>query len=332
MSKKMWATYVTMTKNFYGDYKDPFPLEQEAWDEILVHLSKKGYNTIVLDICDSMIWKSHPEISVEGAWSHEKMKAEVKKANDLGLTVIPKINFSAHHDCWLGEYSRMLCTPIYYGVCRDLIKEICEVFDTPEYVHIGRDEESYVMAQSSEFVCYRQHALLWHDLRFFIDCVKENGSKAWIWADFLMNHPEEFRKHIKPDEVLLSPWQYYAMYEENFRPITYSEKDYNWYTSGVYKNSGFKFIEEEPICANYRKEVIPALKDGYSLVPTTSYFFKCDHNHEDTIRWFSEVESMDNLVGFMDAPWKQTTMACLPEFKESVDLLMEARKKLNFDL
>ncbi|MBQ1229154.1 MAG: uracil permease, partial [Firmicutes bacterium] len=41
----------------------------------------------------------------------------------MGITIIPKLNFSTNHDVWLGEYSRMVSTSIYYGVCRDLIND-----------------------------------------------------------------------------------------------------------------------------------------------------------------------------------------------------------------
>lgn len=329
MKNPMCAVYVSMTGNIQGDSKRPWSLDQEAWDSILLHAVKNGYNTILLDVCDGLTWKSHPEISIEGAWSHEKMKAEIKKAAAMGITIIPKLNFSTNHDVWLGEYSRMVSTSIYYGVCRDLINEICEVFDSPEYVHIGMDEESYVMAGYLNFVCYRQHDLLWHDLRFFIDCVKDNGATPWMWADFMIYHPEEFRAHIKPDEILLSPWQYFAMYEENFSPITRTEADYKWYTTGVYKNSGIKYVEEDPLCLKYRQEVIPAMNDGYNVVPTTSYYFKCECNHDDTVRWFSEKAPKERIAGFMDAAWIDTTKENLSEILEGMDRLAAARKKYN---
>lgn len=328
MEKMMWAAYMCMTKNMWGDFKDPFNLDDKVWDESLEFLKEQGYNTIVLDIGDGMEWKSHPEISLEGAWSQERMKVEIKKAADMGLTIIPKINFSTTHDCWLGDYQRMVSTEIYYTVCKDLIKEVCEVFGNPEYVHIGMDEEGHVMAKTHNFVCYRQHDLLWHDLKFLCNCVKENGATPWIWADFMINHPEDFRKHFTPDEIILSPWQYYSMYEEHFTPITNTEAEYIWYTTGVFKNSGFKYIEEDPICANYRKEVIPAMEDGFKVVPTTSTCFNSEYNHDDTLRWFKEKAPQDKIIGFMDAPWTQEiTNENMDKFKESVSCLIKSRGK-----
>lgn len=325
--KMMWAAYVCMTQNMWDDYKKPWCLEDKAWDETLMHLSAKGYNTVVLDIGDGLIWKSHPEIALSGAWSHERMKAEVKKAKDLGLTVLPKLNFSTLHDCWLGVYDRMVATPVYYGVCRDLINEICELFDTPEYVHLGMDEENYKMTSRYHFACYRQHDLMWHDLKFLCDCVSQNGSTPWIWADIMQNYPEGFREHFRPDEILLSPWQYFALYEEHFNPITRTPEDYKCYTTGIWKNCGFTYIEEDPHCVTYRQEVIPAMNDGFKVVPTTSFCFRCEWNHDDTLRWFKEKAPQDKIIGFMDAPWEQTTMACLDKIKTSTNALMTAKDK-----
>lgn len=60
------------------------------------------------------------------------MRKEVERLRAMGFEVIPKLNFSTSHDVWLGDYSRMISTPTYYRVCRDLIEEVAEVFK-PKY-------------------------------------------------------------------------------------------------------------------------------------------------------------------------------------------------------
>ena len=77
-------------------------------------------------------------------WGLLKLMERAGKISDLkrqvSFELIPKLNFSACHDIWLKDYSRMLSTPIYYEVCRDVIQEVCEVFK-PRYFHLGMDEE-----------------------------------------------------------------------------------------------------------------------------------------------------------------------------------------------
>ena len=69
------------------------------------------------------------------------MRAEVKRLREMGLEPIPKLNFSTCHDTWLGPYARMVSTPKYYEVAKDLIAETIELFDKPRLFHLGMDEE-----------------------------------------------------------------------------------------------------------------------------------------------------------------------------------------------
>ena len=59
------------------------------------------------------------------------------------------------------------------------------------------------------------------------------------------------------------------------------------------------------------EEVIPAINDGFRVVPTTSVCFRCEWNHDDTLRYFKEKAPQDKIIGFMDAPWQQSTMASM---------------------
>ena len=58
--------------------------------------------------------------------------AELERLKNMGFKLIPKLNFSSCHDIWMKEYSRMVSTEPYYQVCADLIKEVCEIFESPE--------------------------------------------------------------------------------------------------------------------------------------------------------------------------------------------------------
>ena len=58
----------------------------------------------------------------------------------------------------------MLATSIYYRVCEDLIKEVAELFDYPEYFHLGMDEEDASNQSYMSYCCIRQKDLWWHDV------------------------------------------------------------------------------------------------------------------------------------------------------------------------
>src|SRR5690606_38528745 len=140
----------------------------------LKEMAAVGMNMVVLNIGDSIQYESHPEISIKNAWSHEKLKSELAKCRSLGIEPIPKLNFSACHDLWLGKYSRMLSTDIYYEVCRDIINEVCVLFDYPRFFHLGMDEETANHQRNLKYAVIRQYDLWWGDLYFLIGQVEKN--------------------------------------------------------------------------------------------------------------------------------------------------------------
>ena len=126
-----------------GRYSDVMVTEYDVWREIIDFLPTQGINMLMIDLGEAIQYESHPELACEGAWSKEKMRQELDYIRSLGITPIPKMNFSTLHDVWLKEYSFMVSTPTYYKVVGELIDEACELFDYPAYFHIGMDEETY---------------------------------------------------------------------------------------------------------------------------------------------------------------------------------------------
>lgn len=141
-------------------------------------MQARGVNMVVLDLGDAVRYDSHPEIAVDNAWSPEKLRAELKKMRALGIEPIPKLNFSTAHDFWMGEYARMVSTSKYYEVCRDLIREVSALFDTPRFFHIGMDEETCAHQGHYEYTSVRNGDLWWRDLFFYIDEVEKSGSRS----------------------------------------------------------------------------------------------------------------------------------------------------------
>lgn len=92
----------------------------------------------------------------------------------MGFEVIPKLNFSTTHDTWLGEYALMVSTSVYYRVCKELIDEVCELFQ-PRFLHLGMDEEVYENQKDYDYVVIRQNDLWWKDFYYLVDCVEQHG-------------------------------------------------------------------------------------------------------------------------------------------------------------
>jgi hypothetical protein len=283
MSDMIWAQLVHIGYKMWAD-KDSttWPLEyvtdtgelqfnRATWDELLPILASNGVNTVVMDLGEGVRYDSHPEIALDGAWTPGELKAELAKMRAMGLTPIPKMNFSATHDEWLGPYSRMLSTDTYYGVVADLIAEVCTLFDTPPLFHLGMDEETWGHQTRFSYVVVRQHDLWWKDFLFYVEQVEKAGVRAWIWSDFIWHHKDEFLACM-PKSVLQSNWYYGG----EFGP----EIDY--------------------VAAYHQLE-----EAGYDQVPTGSNWSD-PNNFEKTVRYCGDVIAPERLKGFMQSVWKPT--------------------------
>jgi len=264
--------------------------DEPLYDDLLKAMSDGGVDMLLFDLGDAVRYESHPEIAIENAWTVERLKEELARCRAMGLEPIPKLNFSATHDAWLGPYSRMLSTPAYYEVCRDLIAEVSAIFDTPRYFHIGMDEETCPHQTHWAYVVVRQWELWWHDFQLLVDAVEKAGPRAWIWSDYVWNHPELFYEKM-PKQVLQSNW----FYDETLDP-------------------------EAPMVKPY----IELDQHGYDQAPTGSNHSN-DVNFENTVRFAKERMSPERLLGFMQTPWRITLEEMRQRHMNAIDQVTRAR-------
>ncbi len=281
-----WANLVHLSNNMWDDmpprYQPYLRFSEKLWKDILEEMSRIGMNMVVLDLGDGVIYDSHPEIAVENAWSVEKLKGEIGRAEDLGIEIIPKLNFSAAHDAWLGEYSRCISTDTYYQVVGDLISEVIDIFDKPRFVHLGMDEEAPRFQDAHRGKRYRimmvrQHDLWWHDLEFLFQEVQSEGVRPWIWQAGMWFPPEFFEPDTyverMPKSVLQSNWYYGEDFgEDNFRVRSYD------------------ILE----------------KNGYDQIPGAGTH-SSSRNFEMTVSYCLNVIDPSRLYGFLQTTWKPAT-------------------------
>lgn len=198
-------------------YQPVLRADADTWCEICDTALENGFTGILLDIANGIKFKTHPEIAVEGAWTPEFMTEEVRRYKEKGLTIYPRLNFSAGHDAWLEEYSRMVSSQKYYEVARDLIHEVCDIFDTPEFFSLVLDEENGLNQGRLRYACYRQADLIWHDVNYLCDCIREKGVRPCMGADYYWSYPEEFLANV-PNDVLVCPWYYLNLYFDDAHP------------------------------------------------------------------------------------------------------------------
>jgi len=292
LSFNMWEEYVWPGRPFRG-FRPDLRLSESLWNDALETMAKEGVNMVIIDLGDAVRYESHPEIAVHNAWSTDRLQSELKKIRDLGMEPIPKLNFSAGHDTWLKEYSRMVSTDEYYKVCADLILEVCHLFGNPRYFHLGMDEESVENQSSYKYMVVRRNDTWWGDFYFLTGEVEKNGSRTLIWPDYMLwNQPAQFFKNM-PRSVVQSNWYY-----------------------GMFKSPDQKYV----------KEYIELNTNGYDQIPTGSYHENNSYSIGETVRFCKEHLDDTRILGYMQTFWKPTIEENRERILEGIRLLGEAKR------
>ena len=282
LSTHMWDDETTPPRGWYLPqyYTETNNVDVEVWDETIKYLGDHKFNMLLVDVGDGIKYESHPEISAPDAWDKDFLKKKLDEARALGITPIPKLNFSCGHDTWLKEYRRMISTKIYYQVCADLIKEVCEAFGNPPLFHLGFDEEMPGHQTTHEMITVRGEKLWWNDLNFLAAECEKHGARPWIWSDYIWHHKDLFLKHMSK-EILQSNW-YYDMFKA-FAPDARNARN-NMYIETY--------------------ELLDKL--GYDQIPTCSSWSNI-YNNRQTIAYCKDKLSEEHLKGILVAPWLWTT-------------------------
>ncbi len=304
--KQIWANLLHLSYNMWCDWGCPHPegsyinrtpdlrFDEKLWNDLLPRMSEAGMNMVVIDLGDGVKYGSHPEIAVNGAWSTQKLRAELRKIRDLGLEPIPKLNFSTCHDSWMNGYDRQVSTDVYYKFCAELIAEVIDLFDKPRLFHLGMDEETAEHQKNFQFVVVRQHDLWWHDFLFLVEQVEKGGSRPWIWADFVWVHPEAFWKRM-PKNVLQSNWYYAKKFERSVTAV-----------------DAYHTLDAH----------------GYEQVPTGSNYSNPE-NFELTVKYCRKHVAPERLLGFIQTPWRPTLEECRQRHVEAIEQVRRAISAFN---
>ena len=307
---KIWAILLHLSFNFAAGIMKPkwgngpreeFEPEESLWNDAITRMASQGVNMVVINLDDSVLWDSHPEISLRNSWTPKRLREELDKIRKSGIEPIPMLNFSATHDAWLGKYARMLSTKTYYDVCRDLIAEAIDLFDTPRFFHLGMDEETGQHQRRFDYIVIRQNDLWWGDLYFYLGEVMKKGVRPWVWSDYLWHHPEKFFK-MMPKSVVQSNWYY----GENFDLEQPDEKR-----------------------RKYIKAYMELDAHGYDQIPTGSNDQNNPKSIGNTVEFCSKHINDERLLGFLQTLWMPTIEKFRVPILQAIDLIGAARR--NFE-
>jgi len=286
--------------------KDGFPdtklrCREDIWRQATDYAAARNLNMIVVDVAEGLAYPSHPELSIDGSWSAEKLAGEVARLRAKGLEVVPKLNFSTVHNGWLKQYRRQITTSGYYRLCEDLIRDVHEVFGSPRYIHLGGNDEFRMHAHPYQYFVAREGNLYKQDFLHLVKTVEDLNARAWAWCDYGWTHPEFWT--WCPKSVLLSN--------------RLGDANRHGFEPGDQKLDTLKSVKIED------DKRIPAFRDiaaaGFDQVPCGTA-----GTVASVVKLGREAAS-SGLKGFMVAPWAPCdTAENLAAIKRSTDALAAA--------
>lgn len=313
LSFNMWEEFVSPHRPFRG-YRPELNISESLWNDAINRMVKAGLNMVVIDLGDAIKYDSHPEIAVKNAWSPDRLRKEVQRLKSLGLEPIPKLNFSAGHNTWMKDYSRMVSTNPYYEFCRNLIQEVVDIFDKPRLFHLGMDEETVAHQHYYMHTTVRKNHVWWGDFYQLISEVEKCNVRSWIWSDYMWEHPDLFFKNM-PKSVVQSNWYYGEKFNiEKGNQADLAEKvKNNPQRVAILRDSNraYSYIELE--------------EHGYDQIPTGSFHDNNTMSIGNTVKFCKDQVDDKRLLGFLQTFWKPT----LEDYRELIlkgtDLAGEAK-------
>lgn len=300
LSDHMWDDETTPPRGWYLEpsYREEMSTTVDVWDKCVQFMAECKHNLALIDVGDGMKFESHPEISAPNAWDKDFLRKKLNEMRALGIEPIPKLNFSTCHDTWMKSYRRMISTPAYYEFCSDVIREVCEVFDHPRFFHLGCDEEVADLQGQYEMSIVRSANLWWHDFLYLCNVCEKNGTRPWIWSDYVWKNEELFLKNM-PKDVVQSNWFYHDF-------IAYGDNH----------PTRRRAIECYELLDRH----------GFEQIPTGSTWAR-SNNLMQTVGHGKEKLSQDRLLGFLGAPWTYTNEENLYAIFNEAQKLYFARKR-----
>ncbi|MBP3774766.1 MAG: hypothetical protein ILA34_05405 [Bacteroidaceae bacterium] len=263
----------------------------EVWRAATDRMAELGLNMVVVDLGEGLFYPSHPELAIEGTWSIEKMRAEIKRLNQMGIEVVPKLNFSTTHNGWMGDYTHMVSSKPYYRMCEEVISDVIEIFGHPRFFHIGYDEESasFQERHGYQYICARKDEFWWKDFLHIIGTLEKHNARPWMWSDYGWHH-EDFYDRC-PKSVVQQNWFYDS------------------------QNGGFDMNTNKTSDLVRLQHFVKLDKAGFDQVPCGTNWVggvrkKLNMNADDVmgklVTFIREHVSQERLMGFMLAPWCPT--------------------------
>lgn len=250
-----------------------------------------GYNTIVVQIANSVEFDSVPRLTRRGAWSKNELRQFVAHATDRALKVIPEFKFLTHQEKFLQHHypSLMYNAVTYdprnkgvYDLVFPLLDEVADLIDPPA-IHIGHDEvvgwnEEHAKRHLAEGETMLPAELFAADVEAIYQFLESKAIDTWMWGDMLLA-PNEFPSmHTEslhggmhgygqvlrsrlPKKIVICDWHY-------------SDRHQEFASLNAFQRDGFRVIattwKNGETIGNFNRYA--AKRNAYGTMATTWYY------------------------------------------------------------
>jgi len=184
------------------------PFDLNLGLEIIDAIAKAGFNLLIIDCEDAVLYKSHPELARRYSVTMSCLEKLVNFAHKKGIEVVPKLNFSQsryhRHNYWFRPYNRLFDSNEYWRIAFQIIDELIKACRPKRFFHIGMDEDDD-----------RTHTQYINAILRLRRGLKERGLRVLIWNDTALggSAPWHAKKSLAaekkiPKDIVQIVWDY----------------------------------------------------------------------------------------------------------------------------
>jgi len=168
---------------WYKVKEEEKPFDADVAIEVIEAAAEGGLNLLVVDCADGVKYASHPELERHYTVPMETLRPVIARAGELGLELVPKLNFSQsryhHHNDWFRPHHELFDSDEYWKLAFEIVDELIEEMKPPRFFHIGMDEDHDRSHRQYNAAIWRAH-----------DELKSRGLRTVIWNDSVCkDHP-----------------------------------------------------------------------------------------------------------------------------------------------
>lgn len=242
-------------------------------------------------------------------------------ADARGVTLIPELDMPSHSTSLRRAYPELfdagekkpklnlvnMSSETAYESLAVLIAEMCEVFKSSPYFHIGADEvyTPYVSKAPGYKAYIEKHGLknerdlFFHFINRMDEIVKANGKKSIIWAD----HATGTKNVTIPNDIICMAWRANSSAAKGFVRDGYPVINATWVPLYV---------------VNQIYHTVPVEEDGRNKHrPETIYDWNLYEFHTTTL------EPTDTVIGAQICAWEQGGEAQMPTLRDRLPAMSE---------